>query len=258
MFTNRSHSGNWREMLKELYEGFKEYNQYKGIMTAWERSQIERSIVKVRSEIEPAVLAGAVGEWNSAITEVEYRFKMVEAAKHEEVRRWDAAKLTSEMQMNEMLIKQIVGSPGGISNNDPEVMNRLQKVYQDAQSSGDMYKQRAAAEVFTNLLSMVGGSDQDRRMQANSLAKQAQRDAEKSRAFPKLEEAEAAAAAAVEGIKRARNTLIEVDCQLEGREPEYGAPVRSFSIDKELGRVKTDERGNIIKIVPLEKVFEQG
>ena len=126
-------------------------------------------------------------------------------------------------------------------------------MYDEAQNSGDIYKMRAMAEVFTGLPSMVGG-DLDDRMYANKLSQQAQRDAQAVRVTREIEKADQLARDAVETLTQAKSALHEVDEGFGQTRPN--GEVGNWDIYKELNRVRTNQRGEVVDIVPVEDALK--
>jgi hypothetical protein len=249
MLNRFSNSNNWRDSLKELKTARDEYAQYSNVMTPYERLTIDKAITEQRHRIEPGVINGAIAEWNNAIEKVERKYQNVQDKKAKETSRWDAAKLTSEMQAVEMMVKQTVNSniKGPL---DKDATDRLKHIYSELQSSKDMYKMRAAGEVYTGLVSMVG-SEYDTRREAYHMSKQAQKDAQAARAFPELDQAELEAKEATNELDQVRQTLVTVDNDLGYT--KFNGEIGNFAIFQEINRVKVDRMGNIEKILPAEK-----
>lgn len=245
MLNKFSSNGTWRDQLQELVKTRNEYSQYANVMTAFERLNIEKAIKGMRAEIEPVILAGARAEWDTAIQNFKAKDARVKAARSKESARWDAARLNSEMQAVEMMVKQTVKSnvSGPLDN---ATMARINAIYEDFQNSGDIYKQRAAGEVYAGLVSMVGeGFDQ--RQQAYVMAERAQRDILKAREFDELKAAEQEAIQAVEGLNQAKMLLHDVDRDLGDTRPN--GTIGNYELAQELARVRTDEDGNITQIL---------
>lgn len=252
--TTKRPGASWRDRLEEIKGARAEYYKNLNIMTPFERVLIEKSVSEKVKEVEPYILEGAIGEWHYALNNYQKAIAQVQEAKNREVSRWDASKLNAEMQSAEMLIKKAIESSVGGGSLEPSVMPRIEAMYQDAQRSGDIYKQRAMAEVATSLTNMVG-DDMSDRMRANRIAQQAQRDAQAVRTTAELERAHITAKEAVESINHAREVLSDVDAAL-GRTLPNGE-IGHFDIFREVCRVKTDARGNIKAIVPLDQALQQ-
>jgi len=155
-------------------------------MTDFERSLINNDIQERINQVEQQVVDGVVSEWNAAADRVYKALKQVELEKAAEVRRWDADKLAAEMQAVSMLVDYAVATRG-LDNDSEKVLTRI---YDDAVNSGDIYKKRAAAEVFSGLMGKKIGDDMDSRMKANRFITRAKNDAEECRTTDGIKRAE--------------------------------------------------------------------
>lgn len=250
--TNKRPGASWRDRLEELKTARAEYSKLEPIMTEVERILIAKSINEKQSEVGSYIMQGALSEWHYAIDQYKNAVKGIQEAKNREVSRWEAIKLNAEIDTAERLVTKAVQSSTG-GRLDPSVMPRLKAMYDEAQNSGDIYKMRAMAEVFTGLPSMVGG-DLDDRMYANKLSQQAQRDAQAVRVTREIEKADQLARDAVETLTQAKSALHEVDEGFGQTRPN--GEVGNWDIYKELNRVRTNQRGEVVDIVPLEDALK--
>lgn len=249
--TQKRPGASWRDRLEELRKARQEYHSLEGMMSPVERTLFSKSINEKRAEVEPYIMREALGEWHYAIDQYTQAVKGLKEAKNREVARWDASKLNAEMQTVELLVTKAVQSSVG-GNLDPSVMPRLKAMYEEAKNSGDLYKARACAEVFTGLTAMVG-NDGEARFLANRLSQQAQRDAKAVRTTAELERSDRQAEEAVEKLDQAKHTLINVDEGLGYQ--QFNGGVGDFNIYKELNRVRVNHVGEVIEIVPIEQAL---
>jgi hypothetical protein len=234
----------WRDQLKGLQEAKNEYAKYSNIMTQFEQAAIQKTINDAQDKVEPAIINGAFAEFEQTVQKAQSIHAKIQKAKVNEINRWDAGKLASEMQVIEMLAKQVVKSPSMIP---AETISRLKNIYAEAQQSGNMYKQRAAAEVFTGLLSIVGGNDLEQRIPADGLAQQAKRDAAKLRITPEMETAEREGNEAIQEVEKAKFMLEDVNRQLGYR--------ANYEFKEELSRLQQEPSGKVV-LVDREKLYQ--
>lgn len=244
----------WRDRLAEIKAARDEYKSIESIAGPGERVLFSKSINEKIAEVENMIIQGALSEFQSAVDQWHDANKKLQTAKNDEVKRWSAEKINAEMTMAESLVKNAVRSSTG-GQLEPDVLPRLRSMYQEAYNSGDLYKQRAYAEVFTGLAGMVG-NDGEARLLANRLSKQARRDARAVRVTPELEKADQAAAAAVEGINKAKSTLFEVDDSMGWT--KFNGEIGNFQLYTELQRIKTGGNNEIVDIVPTDQVYRDG
>lgn len=150
-----------------------EVAEYGGLMTPYERSYADRELKEVLDKYRPLIVDHLVQEHNAAINNVKAAQIGLEKYKSNEVARWEAGRLASEMQSAKLLLEVAEKAPKGTDMFRGESKSRAEKItqlYNDAQRSNDMYKARAMGEI---LAGYVGDKE------LNSLAKQAERDLDK-------------------------------------------------------------------------------
>lgn len=142
----------WRDLLKELKAAKEELYKNQAIMTPYERQTISESI-KARAEaVAPRLQGGAIAEWKAAIEVYQDKAAAVEKARIAEINRWDNARLGAEIGAVKALVElALSGGNGNALAGMTKAAPRLERIYNEAQVSGDIYKQRAAAEVFRSL-----------------------------------------------------------------------------------------------------------
>lgn len=251
--TNKRPGATWRDRLEELKTAHSEYAKLEPMMTEVERILIGKSISEKQAEVHDYIMQGARVEWQYAINQYAQAKKSLQDAKNREVSRWEASRLNAEMETAERLVTKAVQSSTG-GRLDPKIMPRLKAMYDDAQNSGDIYKMRAMAEVFTGLPAMVG-NDFDDRMYAHRLSQQAQKDARAVRVTLELEKADRETKEAVDMLNQAKSTLLEVDEGMGYTKPN--GEVGNWDLFKELNRVRTNQDGEIEDIVPFEDALKQ-
>lgn len=207
--------GGWRDKLEYIRAAFKEYGEYSPLMTLYERTLLTNEIKNRRTQYEPEIVASAIGEWDATCDKVLAAEAKIEKARGKESARWEAGRLASEMQLHNMLIETALASD--------KPLDQLRAVYEDAQRSGDIYKQRAAAEVFSALdRKLKSVDDFDTRGFGHVLAEQAKRDAAAIRTTPELEQAHQDAQTAYQELQAARAMLADVDAGLGYQLPNGG------------------------------------
>lgn len=236
----------WRDKLEIVRTARSQYKQNENIMTAYEKLLVGKDIAEKQNLLESTILAGALQEWHSVCDEAADALAKVEKAKSKEAARWDAGKMTSEMQMINMLVDQTL-APSGL---DSDSLPKLQAIYQDAKISGDQHRIRAAAEVFSGLLGHKIGNDFEQRKQANRLAQIANDDARAVRSMPELENANKEAMEAFERANNARAMLFDVDSALGYTRPN--GMIGNYDIEKAINSRINNETGESTIIKPKE------
>ena len=102
----------WRDMLAEINAAQKEWNEYSGIMTAYERETAKREYNNMLDKYSKPITAGVLAVHENALQKLKQADDRVKAEKKKETASWEAARLASEMQVYEMLIRQAIHSDG--------------------------------------------------------------------------------------------------------------------------------------------------
>lgn len=226
----------WRDLLKELKAAKDELRRHETIMTPYERQTIRESI-KARAEaVAPRLQGGAIAEWKAAVGVYQDKAAAVEKARVAELNRWDNARLGAEIgavkTLVELALSGVNSNPlaGGAGKASP----RLERIYKEAMDSGDMYKQRAAAEVFRSLAVDSLKTDTTDRAAVSGLARKADKDLPALRVTDGIARAIQERDAAAEGVYALRSELNDVSIVMD-----YGDATGMFSS----GPVATAFRG---------------
>jgi len=151
--STQAQSKDWRSVVKELKSAADELNQYQEVMTPYERSVITRSIAAKQEEAGSRVISSALTEWKAQLGVYQDKDKALNRAKTEEIRRWDSQKLAVEISAIQSLVDLAIStqSQNPMAGKHGEISSRLKMIYHDAKESGNLHRQRAAAEVFKGL-----------------------------------------------------------------------------------------------------------
>jgi len=241
---NTPGSRSWVEELAEIGEALREYNDHLTMMTPYEQRAIGLSVYRRRDEIAPRIRQCAIAEWDQAIQNVRAAHQRVNAEKTKEAARWDSSRLHSEMELARSRVVNAIGAESSNGRIAQESWDMLDRIYQDAQQSGDIYKIRATDEVYLGLLSHVKSNDMDERMKAHGYGVRARQDLAKVRTTPELEAAHKAAAETYDGLTEARKMLGVVAENLGFTAPN--GMIEDSEIDKALRRVTQNGRGPLL------------
>jgi hypothetical protein len=204
-FGNQSVTG-WRGMINHLKKANEEFQKAIPIMTQYERASIGHSINEKRVEYRPAIEAGALAVWNGAKSDLKAALKNVEVQRRKVRNSFDSAKLESEMSLvNRRMELAAKGNDSAAA---------LKDLYTEYQESGDRIKQRAAAEVFQGVLSLIPQGAQDShgasaRLLCNRITQQAAADLVTLQTSPELTKAHEEAAVKVAELQKSKNMLYE-------------------------------------------------
>lgn len=201
----------WRDHLKELKAAKEELYKNQAIMTPYERQTIGNSI-KARAEaVAPRLQGGAIAEWKAAIEVYQDKAAAVEKARIAEINRWDNARLGAEIGAVKALVElALSGGNGNALAGMTKAAPRLERIYNEAQASGDIYKQRAAAEVFRSLDGVSLKTDTTDRAAVSGLVHKAAKDLPGLRVTDGITRAIQERDAAAQGVYNLRSELNDV------------------------------------------------
>ena len=203
-------------------------------MTQYERSKAEQEIQNTVNQWKPQIIDNLVKEQDAAINRYHASELAIIKANASEALRWDGSKLGAELQVVRLLVDQAINATDkgpAFRGNSSTKQDKLQQLYHDATISGDIFKQRAVAEVLTSLPT---GSDHE----LNHLQKQAERDLKAIRRTEDQQKAE-------EALEVAWQDVITHTTQLEEIAPLVGESVGVFGtgpINQAIKRIHIDRQ----------------
>lgn len=234
----------WLNHLEDLKAARQELKEYGGMMTAYERSVIQRDIAERVARATQPVTAGALGEFEAAAESYRLAGAMRARAKTEEVRRWDSVKLKNEMETARALVQLALAMPSGSFVSQPSPAERLRVIYQDAKDSGDLHRMRAAAEVMSTAYPLTDGMQPDERFEINHLAHEAERDLAALRVTEAMTQAQAEEVEAARALVEQKDRLEKTYEILHGGQPSVFDPFDPLL--RAANRVQVDERGGLV------------
>lgn len=235
----------WRDQLKFLIDAQAEYTRDQRIMTDFERSVISKDLKETKARAYDAILSGIQAEISAYFQNYQQASARVKDQTAKESQRWISGQLTSEMQMTEALVSQALkvnkSSMGG-----PSPVKALEKIYQDARNSGDLHRQRGAAEVMKTALSAMSPAsyDQETRLAVNHLVSRAEADLEAIRSTDGMRQAEEEKRQAEIELLQKRAELIEVGKFMDGYPPD--GPFATSPFAREVRRLGRNDQGDIV------------
>jgi hypothetical protein len=244
----------WQDALGLLQAGRKELQKNAGIMTEYERLAASRSIEGVKEAYYQTIKGGALGEYNQALDGYQAARNRLERARAKEAARWDAARLRDEMQLAEMLFTKAketrvdaFAQPGS-----PSAADEIERIYQEAQASGDIYKRRAVAEAIRGLeIGTISGNDPVRireRGRLEALKKQSAQDLAAVRVTDEMIAADNEISARWNEFSEKRQQLITVGQELDGSDPT--GLFAAGDIARAIRRVQVDQGGEVRILAP--------
>lgn len=175
-FSNSQDTG-WRGKVAEIRSSTDEFNKYLSLMSPAERAIVGDSITKKKNAHYGEVAKGMRAELNEAAATYKGKLTALSNGQRKENASWDSARLGAEMHTFQTLTNMKLGMGAGAVNPlaaAPNVGTEISKLYEEWHSSGDRYKQRAAAEVMRSITPMIDKvKDHNQAAQLQVLAKQA-------------------------------------------------------------------------------------
>jgi len=209
MFNFNGHKpqpADWRgklASLKALREKVREYSvNVPGIAPL-----LEREFSEEKARVIPEIQRGVIGEFKTAIDYYKARAKLRMDAEQAERARWDKVKLANELTGLQAMIEIILKSQDNPMSKEEGKGEELRTLYNEYME-GDIYQQRAAAEVYSRLLGKA--SNTSAKEEANRLEYAAKAKLEEVRTTDELNTAMANQGRAIEELMAAREELVKV------------------------------------------------
>ena len=243
----KSKGTGWRTALKTLQEKHQEYQEYAPLFTPYERAVYGKYIKTQIEELAPMVIAGALAEQEAAIKALEgARTQHVKAQAAEAV-RWDPRKLADareniSQQINLVMITK--DSPLG----GPRQADKVGRILEEARTSGDAVRIRAASE--------VGRSITDKVPAIVPMVSDLERIVEASHHTAELSAAEQAVKAAEKRLLDVTAGLPEISIVCGQGDPRQNIAFGVGPFEVALKRIRTD--GGQVEVLPLDHQDIQG
>ncbi|TDA65933.1 MAG: hypothetical protein D9V45_03040 [Chloroflexi bacterium] len=209
----------WNATALEIAAAREELNKYAGIMTPYERMVIGNSIKEKIESSYQMVYAGAKNHLAVWIGYYKDAIARYERAQRNETNNWDSGKLLTETNAFQARLERELGNKNGLPlyEGAPDSLERVKRLYHEAQASGDKYKQRAAAEVMRSI--STEGMKQSAAVDLRVLAREADASLKSLRSTPELIEAVENANKATQELWREREVVASV-CKAMGETPD--------------------------------------
>jgi hypothetical protein len=241
---HQNQPANWRGKVELLQKARKHLRENEGVMSPYEQKLFGDDLKQQKETWYSDVFNGAAAEyWGvfQAYQQAEQRHK---DARRAESKRWDARKLADEMDVAERLVSHLAsGVTGTLTGRTGEGMRQI---LQDAETSGDLYRQRGTLEILKAAsagLSASGRYGGQERTELNHLAKQSERALNDLRVTDEMRQAGEAADVAWGEFQKVRGEFITVGEQMDGLNPTH--PLSTSPYTKVLKRVKVDRAGRV-------------
>jgi hypothetical protein len=238
---------NWRDALAMIQRGRDELSQYAEIMTPYEVTTAQNGINSKVEQYRDIITQGILTEHEQAIENYQRAGEKVQKEISKEINHWDTGRLNDEIRLYETLVKQAIsgGANGDVLRGDKTSASTLEALYKEAHDSGDMHKQRAAAEVFKNVLSLVPSGD-PARIAANRVVQQAKQDLEGLRSTAGIEQAKQEQGEALNGLYEKREEVRQVSQALGDGDP--AGPFAGGAFARALRRIEQDRSTGEVRI----------
>jgi hypothetical protein len=216
-------------------------------MTPFERTQHAQALKAARENLRATLEGWAVFEHTQALEALETSARKVDQERAAIINAWDSQRLAADLAIYSARISN-AAQAGNLA--------ELQDVYTEAQSSGDKYKQRAAAVAIQSSAARLPGNAQDihgndGRMIVNRLQVQAARDLAQLKTSPQLETALTDLDAATQAMRRA-NSEIETTAEVLG-DTVFNGSIHNMRLESALSRVRLHQDGSFEIMLPEEE-----
>jgi len=243
MFNKYATNGTPEQKLEWLRKANKELQDYGPVMTAYERLTVGEEIKRKREEYYPSVTAWALNNHEQAIEQVKNGKRLIREAQAKEINRWDPAKMRENLQFYGEMITNLSNMPADpMRGFYPE--DAIKQVFEEAQLSGDMFKQRAACEIIKSL--PLQGDQNSKAMMA-LLQGQARDTLQQLRETDEIKGARDVYNESVRGLASVRDEVIEIG-RLMGGDPTNVFASGPYA--QAVRRVKFNQGGDVEILEP--------
>jgi hypothetical protein len=202
----------YRDSVAKIRAMRKELNTNYMIMSQYERQRIEAAIENEVNRARSSVVAGALQEWQQALSSHKAAGRAIDEARRKEAQRWQTDKLGLELQLTRMQFDRC------------QSVAEVRALYNAGMESHDPVKQRATAEVCAGALSKFPSD----RLNAHRLAVEASRAAAELQSTPEIREA-------LERGAEATKRIVDLQTEIGSIAQEVGAFGDTY---RELNRVQ--------------------
>ena len=238
----------WQDRVKEIKIAREHLSKHEALMTPYEREMRSEEIHDKLRSYYPTVYGGVKKAWEGWINEYNKATARLAEAKAKEYAKWDPAKLGAEMQAFKMMVDQKLSSASdSIFAGGPGPSERVKKLYEEYQKSGDPYKQRASCEVMQGISTQ--GLKRDEAVSIRLLGHEAEGRLLQLRNTEEIQKAEEHYVESAQELFKQRENLSEV-ATLMGEPPDFG--MGRWEIGKLQRMVQVERETGEIKIYSLE------
>ena len=233
----------WQDRVKEIKIAREHLSKHEALMTPYEREMRSEEIHDKLRSYYPTVYGGVKKAWEGWINEYNKATARLAEAKAKEYAKWDPAKLGAEMQAFKMMVDQKLSSASdSIFAGGPGPSERVKKLYEEYQKSGDPYKQRASCEVMQGISTQ--GLKRDEAVNIRLLGHEAEGRLLQLRNTEEIQKAEEHYVESAQELFKQRENLSEV-ATLMGEPPDFGMGrgeigklQRMVQVERETGEIK--------------------
>lgn len=214
MFNKYATNGTPEEKLAWLRRAKKELEDYGPVMTAYERLTVTEEINRKTNEYYPAVTTWVMDKHEQAINRVKASKEAINKAQANEINRWDPATFRQNLELYGEQITRLASTPADpLRGFFPE--DEIARILTESKLSGDIFKQRAAAEIVKSL---PPPADNNAKVKLASLQAQARETLQQVRETEQINQARELYNQSVMELAKVRDEVIEVG-RLMGGDP---------------------------------------
>jgi len=212
-------------------------------MSPYEKQRAIDQLAEMRAQYRGAITAGTVAKWSEAVEIAQRAQVNLDNTKRKAAARWDPEKLNQELQLARSRVEIATRSDAGRFN-----MAAIGKIIDEAETSKDPLKMRAAYEAIQDIAGLVPRDAQDTHgndliYAANRLAKYGAQKLQELNLTPEVMEAAEVHKQAVDYLTNTRREVVEHMEVLGDARDNY---LTNDAVKKALERVDQDNQGNFI------------
>ena len=266
---SKNQNGNdWMSKLNQIKEARNEFGKIERMLSPYERQTIWGNIKADAQANYGRVYEGVKARLDAAVGNYKAAAAKRAGAIAKEINSWDAAKLNAELQAFSTRVNMELSKKDaqGIFSGQPAAVS-IERLYQEAQASGDRYKMRAAAEVLR--AADVEKLPSDQQMQVQLLAYTASKNLDDLRNTDDIKNAIDLENAAIKQmqeaqafVKEAGEVMFDGGAQVFGRDvSNFGKLANTIKFEREAGSVNIkilDVNDPELTGIDLSKVEQEG
>ena len=164
----------WRAKLAEIEAVNAEHSKYSQVLSPLDDAKLQEKKKSLQDAYGSYIIKDISSELQASIEKVELQRNKYQLAKKKEYNSWDSAKLSSEYGVTSTILDMsLVGQNVSKGDTAPK---RIERLFNEAKTSGDKYKLRAYADLLEGVMTKMSVEEATKinhcKTEADSLVKE--------------------------------------------------------------------------------------